>query len=64
MNDLAVARAVAFLAGSQQSDGSWLMVSRPVVGGPAAGSLEPSKNMAPITCMGAGWAVVGLLAVL
>jgi len=64
LDDPAVAHAVAFLAGSQRPDGSWPMVSRPVVGGPAAGSLEPSKNLAPITCMGAGWAVLGLLAVL
>lgn len=64
LDDLAVARAVAFLASAQQPDGSWPMVSRPVVGGPADGSTNPSKNMAPITCMGTGWAVVGLLAVL
>lgn len=64
LDDPAVARAVTFLAASQQPDGSWPMVSRPVVGGPAAGSLEPSENRVPITCMGAGWAVLGLLAVL
>lgn len=57
------ARQASLLA-QQRPDGSWPMVSRPVVGGPAAGSLEPSANLAPITCMGAGWAVVGLLAVL
>lgn len=63
VDDPAVARAVSFLAGSQQPDGVWPMVSRPVVGGPADGSTEPSKNMEPITCMAAGWAVLGLLAV-
>ena len=64
LDDLTVARAVVFLACAQQPDGSWPMVSRAVVGGPADGSTTPSKNMAPITCMGTGWAVVGLLAVM
>lgn len=59
----AVDRAAAFLKERQEADGVWPMVSRPVVGGPADGMTEESKNKEPIVCMAAGWAVVGMLTV-
>lgn len=49
------ARGVAFLASSQQEDGSWPMASRKVEGAPDA------KDLGPITYTGSAWAVMGLM---
>ncbi len=52
----AITRAHAFLIKTQREDGSWLMTSRPRTPGG-----EGSKNLMPITCAGAAWAVLGLV---
>jgi hypothetical protein len=53
----AVGRAQAFLARTQQPDGSWPMTSRPA---PKPGP-GPARNLGPIRYVGAAWATLGLV---
>ena len=55
-DDPAVARARAFLATTQNEDGSWTMTSRPSKTGDTG-----AKNLVPITGAGSAWAVLGLV---
>ena len=55
-DDPAVARARAFLAATQNKDGSWTMTSRPSKMGDTG-----AKNLVPITGGGSAWAVLGLV---
>jgi Prenyltransferase and squalene oxidase repeat len=53
----AVRRAQAFLSKTQQSDGSWPMVSRPAEPtGPG-----PARDLRPIKYFGTAWATIGLV---
>jgi squalene-hopene/tetraprenyl-beta-curcumene cyclase len=54
-NDAAVRRGQAFLARTQQPDGSWQMTSRP-----CPPTNKGARNLVPITGAGASWAVLGL----
>jgi hypothetical protein len=51
-----VERAHAFLAKTQEKDGSWKMESRPMKAGE-----KGSKNTVPITYAGSAWATMGLI---
>jgi hypothetical protein len=54
-DDLQVQRAIAFLAGTQRSDGTWQMKSRP-----DPRNERPARNLNPITYAGTAWAVMGI----
>jgi hypothetical protein len=51
-----VKRAIDFLVATQQSDGSWAMLSRST----PDGSPGSSKLLTPITCAAGSWATLGL----
>lgn len=55
-DDPAVLKAHAFLAKTQEKDGSWAMIPRP-----RSRDGNPAKNVEPITYTGTSWAILGLL---